>query len=493
METKNTSFNRIVKTTSIFGSSQVVNMLMGLIRTKVIAVLLGAIGVGLIGIYQNIVDMVRAFSGLGLDMGSMREIAKADSSGDSKKVTYTVSVFKRWFIGTAILGALTCILLSYPISKWAFEDTEHALPIMALAATVFFIAISTGRSVVLQGLRRISFMAKATVLESILGIFIIIPIYYFFGIDGVIPVLILNSIVVFLCVNHFYRKLKIEPINVSNKEAFKVGMSTLRLGIFIIAGNIFSTVSMFAIRTYIGREMDMESVGLFQSAWSITAVYIGLILGSTGSDTYPRLCAVADDKAQVKRLINEQLYIILIIATPIIVGMLLLPDLALSLLYTSKFSAAKSILLWQVAGSFFKVLASPVASVMLAKNKGKLYLISEAVFYITYLLISYLLISQIGIAAVGLAYMVAYIVYLAVALIIVNNISGFTWNASVMQMIVFSIVFIIVTGLLAYYAKGNTLIIGGIIIFAFSAGYSVYKLSKVFSIKDLINHILKKD
>lgn len=493
METKNTSFNRIVKTTSIFGSSQVVNILMGLIRTKAIAVLLGTAGVGLIGIYQNIVDMVRAFSGLGLNMGSVREIAKADSRGDSKKVSYTVSVFKRWFTGTAILGALTCILLSYPISKWAFADTEHALPIMSLAATVFFIAISTGRSVVLQGLRRISFMAKATVLESILGVFIIIPIYYFFGIDGVIPVLILNSIVVFLCVNHFYRKLKIEPINVSNKEAFKVGMSTLRLGIFIIAGNIFSTVSMFAIRTYIGREMDMESVGLFQSAWSITAVYIGLILGSTGSDTYPRLCAVADDKAQVKRLINEQLYIILIIATPIIVGMLLLPDLALSLLYTSKFSAAKSILLWQVAGSFFKVLASPVASVMLAKNKGTLYLISEAVFYITYLLISYLLISQIGIAAVGVAYMVAYTVYLAVALIIVNNISGFTWNASVMQMIVFSIVFIIVTGLLAYYAKGNTLIIGGIIIFAFSAGYSVYKLSKVFSIKDLINHILKKD
>ncbi|MCK9300100.1 MAG: O-antigen translocase, partial [Bacteroidales bacterium] len=60
METPESSYRQIVKSTGIFGGSQLFNMLIGVFRTKVAAALLGPLGVGLIGLYQSIIDMIRS-------------------------------------------------------------------------------------------------------------------------------------------------------------------------------------------------------------------------------------------------------------------------------------------------------------------------------------------------------------------------------------------------------------------------------------------------
>ena len=81
-------YNKIVKATSLFGGVQVVNMLCSLIRNKVIALLLGAEGVGMIGIFNSSVEMVSSLTGLGLRQSSVRDVASAHKKGEEirKKV-----------------------------------------------------------------------------------------------------------------------------------------------------------------------------------------------------------------------------------------------------------------------------------------------------------------------------------------------------------------------------------------------------------------------
>lgn len=465
---------------------------MGFVRNKVVALLLGTSGLGIIGIYQSVIDMVRAFSGLGLDMGAIRDVAQANSK-EQEEVDRTVSVFKRWFFFTAVLGAAICVIFCISLSKWAFDDDKHALPIALLSISVFLIAITAGKSVVLQGLRQIPFMAKASVCESVFGIFIIVPVYYFLGIDGVIPVLLFNALLVYCCVSFFYRRLGIKTVKVSVEETIMTGSKTLQLGIFIILGSIVNTSSMFILRAYISRDLGgLDSVGLFQSAWSIMMVYVGLILGSTGSDIYPRLCAVCNDRQEVRKLVNEQTYIILVLAIPIVVGMLLLPDFALWLLYSSKFAGAKVILLWMVIGSFFKVLASPIASIMLAKNKGIMYLLSEVVFFVVFLASAYLLSLTMGIAGIGIGFLIAYITYLIMVFVIGRKISGFGWNRNIMQMIAVAVLLFTATYYTATSLNGYMLIAAGSLLLLISIGYAISKLSKVFDITDLKSWLKKK-
>ena len=326
-------------------------------------------------------------------------------------------------------------------------------------------------------------MAKSAVWGSLIGLVITIPIYFIFGLEGIIPAFIVSGGISFLCVEFYYRKQNIEKANISNKEAFHEGLNSLKLGIYIVSAALVSTVSMFLIRTYITRTDNIEAAGLFQSAWTITNVYLALILRSMGSDFYPRLSAIASEKDKMKVLINEQSYIVLVIASPIVIGMMLFSDFALSVLYSGKFSGANTLLCWQVAGSFLKVLSWPIAFIMLVKNKGFVFFISEVTYYSVYLFSAYILYPLYGLDAAGIAYLAAYIVYLPLVYIIGRKLSDFKWTNTIISMILINLMLICITLFIVMHIPQYKYL-GGITLCA-SMLYAFFKLKKVFNLKDL--------
>lgn len=484
MSKKNESYSRILKSTGIFGGSQVITVLIGVIRTKIIAVLLGKAGVGLIGVYQSIIDMTRSITGLGIDTGGVKDIAAAANSGDEAYFIKTVSILKQWFWLTAWLGLFACIVFCMPISIWAFGDVQYSMPVAALSICIFLTTLATGRSVVMQGMRKISYMAKSAIWSSFIGLLLVIPLYYFLGTEGIIPSLIVASLVFYICSEYYYRKLKIQAVKVDNKEAFESGLKTLKLGLYIVLSGIIMTVSMFLIRTYLIATADIQTAGLFQAAWVIASVYLGLILKSMGADYFPRLCAITDQKKETGQLVNDQSYVVLIIASPIIVGMLLFSDLVLEILYSSDFKAASSLLEWFVLGTFLKVLSWPIAFILLSKNKGLLFLLSEVLFYVPFLSVSYILFPVCGLNSVGIAYVVAYVIYLLTVFLMGNRLSGFCWNRKNLLMILINSLLIIAMFYLAAYKQEYRYIIGSLL-FLLSLVYAFLNLRKVFRISDL--------
>lgn len=481
---KNSSYNQILKSTTIFGGSQAFIILAGIIRTKIIAILLGPAGVGLIGIYQSIIDMMRSGYGLGMDTAGVREIAEAKANTDDTTFGKTISRFNKWFKWTAILGFLTCVIFCYPISIWVFEDDRHAFFIAALSVCVSLAILTTGRSTILQGMRKIPELAKSNMLGSIFGLIATVPVYYTIGLDGIIPAFIITWLISFLCVEYYYRRQHFNKVEISGKEAFYSGLSTLKLGIFIVLAGLISTISMFLVRAYITREDSIDTAGLFQSAWVITNIYLGLILRSMGSDFFPRLSAIAGQKDKVKQLINEQSYIVLIIAPSFIIGMLIFSDFALSVLYSGKFTGANTLLCWQLTGTFFKVLSWPVAFIMLAKNRGLIFFISEVAYYAVYLVAGYLLYPYYGLAAAGIGYLIAYIVYLPIVLIVGHNLSEFRWDKKIIQMAFINLILICITFYIVIYISEYTYL-GTIPLLCISLLYAYLNLRKVFSISEL--------
>ena len=484
MENRNSSYNRILKSTSIFGGSQVVIILLGIIRTKIIAVLLGPVGIGIIGVFQSVIDMVRSICGLGIDTASIKDIAGANSLGDDYKLNKTVSVFNRWFRFAALFGLVVCVLLCYPISIWAFDSDEFVLPIVLLSVSVFISILTTGRSSILQGMQKISYMAQSSMLGSLLGLVVSVPLYYVWGVDGIIPAFILIYLVSFICVEFYYRKLNIKAVKISNKETFDAGMRILKFSLFIVVAGIVNTVSMFAVRAFLIHNMNESAAGLFQATWTITNVYLGLVLRSMGTDFFPRLSAIADDRYETKKLINEQTYIVLVIASPVIVGILLFSDFILSVLYSSDFSGAKTMLCWQIAGTFLKVLSWPIAFIMLAKNWGKLFLLSEVIFYGVYLAASYLFFPEYGLDAAGIGYLIAYIVYLPVVFFIGRSLSGFMWRRDIVVMFIINLVMIGAAFYISQCLTSNIMLFS-IVVLLISLVYAYINLRKVFSMNDL--------
>jgi len=486
LEKENSSYKQIVKSTSIFGGLQVTIIIIGVIRTKIIAILLGKAGVGLIGMYQNIIDLVRSISSLGIETGGIRDIAS--SADDKEKQGRTISVFRWWVLLTSCLGTGICVIFSYPISIWAFGDSSYTFPIILLSLAFFFGSISAGQTIVFQGKRMIAIMAKTSLFGNIAGFIISIVFYFLFGIKGIIPAFILGSFFLLFFTNVYYKKLKIDKYEISHSEAFKQGASNLKLGLFVVTASIVNTASMFLIRAFLNNKIDLESVGVFQSVWTITSGYLLLVLKSMTTDYFPRLCSIADNNHQMRRLVNEQTYMVLVIATPIVVAMLLFSKLALFMLYSSAFTSGEALMQWQIIGGFFKALSWPLAYVMLAKGKGPFYLLSELLFFVVYLGASYFLFPTYGLLATGIAYLIAYIVYLAVVFFFGVRLCHFRWNKDNILLGLICSLFIVIAILILIYLP-DYLIVAGITLSLITIAYSLFMLNKVFNIRDLINKI----
>ena len=77
-----TSYEQALKSTGIVGGAQFLTILITVVKTKIVALLLGPAGVGVLGLLQGIVDMIRNATGLGIHFSAVKDVAAANASAD---------------------------------------------------------------------------------------------------------------------------------------------------------------------------------------------------------------------------------------------------------------------------------------------------------------------------------------------------------------------------------------------------------------------------
>lgn len=485
MSDRNNSYQHILKSIGIFGGSQFVQITAGVARTKIIALLLGSVGFGIIGVFQNVIQIFSTIGMLGYDTGSVREIALANTSGSNERLRQIVSVVRYWFLGIALMAMTLTLLFCYPISRWAFSNTSYAIPIAFLSLSVLFGILSRGNIVVLQGLNKVGDMAKATIWGNIFAVVASVPLYFLFGLKGIVPSLILSTFIQFVVAVKYRKKLQISPTKISVSTAFRQGKKTLKFGIAIMISAVVSTLTLFMMRTLIIDRIGLSGAGFFQAVWTITNTYLLMVLSSMSADYFPRLSAVSENDAKIRESVDKQTYIVMLIVTPIITGMLVFGKYVLWILYSGEFLVAQELLNWQLLGTFFKVASWPMAFILLAKGKGRLYIFSEISFFAVYYLATYFLFPKYGLNAAGIGYLMAYGYYVAIIMIYAIFLSSYIWKDKVLQVIILSTLLVLAAFLISYFFANNAMIIG-IIIFTISIILSYFEIKKHINLKQMI-------
>lgn len=482
------SYNQIVRSTGLFGGAQIQNILIGIARNKLIAILLGTKGMGLISMYQSTMDLMKSMTSLGIDTTGVREISVA--SDNQNNLINTVSAIQKWTFILASFGGMVCILLSSNISLWAFNTADYTTHIAWLSVCLFFNILAVGELVILQGLRQITYMIKSGLIWNVSALILLTPLYYIFGTDAIVPVFILVSIITYLSTLYYRRKAGVHIIPVPFRQLWAKGKFILRIGFFIVLAAIQTQIALFVVRSVVIGRVGLEQLGLLQAAWTITNVYLTLILKSMSADFYPRLSAISFDNGKIKKLINEQVYIILIISLPVIIFLLVCSKLLLSLLYSGNFESAYTLLNWRTIGIFFKVVSWALGFVLLARGKGLMYFISDTSYSVVYLACVYLFFPLYSLDAVGIAYMIAYIYYLLVVYILLRKSFDFRWERTNITTGVICLAFILSTFYYTQYSNHHSLTIGIVCLFT-SLAYSLNKLNKVIPLKGVFERIKK--
>ena len=73
-----------VKNIGLLGGSTLINTAISMVRTKIIALLIGPTGVGLFGIYTNLVTLFEGIIGLGIKDSAIKSISQASTSDEKE-------------------------------------------------------------------------------------------------------------------------------------------------------------------------------------------------------------------------------------------------------------------------------------------------------------------------------------------------------------------------------------------------------------------------
>lgn len=414
-----------------------INILVGLLRMKVAAVLLGPAGVGLIGLFTNIVATATGVAGLGVGTVGTRQIAEAAGQGDPGRVWMVRRALFWLTLGLAMLGGLVFWLLRDVVAERVLNDASLAGELGWLSIAVVLSVAAASQNALLNGMRRIGDIARVSVGSALLSTVGAILALWWWGRGGIVAYVLAAPVASFL-LGHWYvsRLPRAAPAQARWPELSGQWRTMLQLGFAFMVAALAGTVGQLAVRTLVQRELGADALGHFQAAWAISMTYIGFVLGAMGTDYYPRLTAVIQDAAAVNRLVNEQTEVALLLAAPVLLAMLALAPWVIRLLYSAEFVEAVEVLRWQVLGDILKIVSFPLGFILLATGASKVFMVSEWLAMGLFCVLTFLLLPAIGIVATGASFFAMYLLYLAVVWALAVRRTGFVWAGNVKRQVV---------------------------------------------------------
>jgi O-antigen/teichoic acid export membrane protein len=301
-----------------------------------------------------------------------------------------------------------------------------------LALGVALTVAAGSQSALLTGTRRVGDLARISIGGGVLGTLLGVWAMWLWGGQAVVALVLTGPVLAFV-LGHFYVVRMGRPAGTRAPwpAMAKEWSGMVRLGVAFMLSGLVTLLGQLMVRAMVQRELGPEASGQFQAAWAIGMTYLGFVLGAMGTDFYPRLTAVINDKEAATRLVNEQTEVALLLCAPVLLLMLGLAPWMIQLLYTAEFEPAVEVLRWQLLGDVLKVISWPLGFVILAAGAGKTFLIAETLAIGVFVAGVWLGLTWLGVKATGVAFLAMYVAYLPIVWGLAKRRIGFSWTPAV--------------------------------------------------------------
>lgn len=402
------TYNHVLKYTGIFGGVQGLNIGMGLVRTKLIALLLGPSGMGLASLFNTTVNFVSQSTNLGVSFSAVRHISALFDQGDQAALEHFVKVVRGWSMLTALLGMLICILIGPLLSQTTFAWGNHSLHFMLLSPAVGMLAITGGETAILKGMRRLGALALVQILSVAAALIISVPVYFYFGESGIVPVIVLMTLTtMLLTIRHSFRLM---PLRLwGSRGILGEGMEMVRLGVAYTLAAVVGSASEMLIRSYLNVVGDLDMLGLYNAGYMLTITYAGMVFSAMETDYFPRLSGVHQDIVATNECVNRQMEVSLLLLSPMLAGLIIALPILIPLLFSSKFLPVVEMAQVAALAMYLKVLTMPVAYITLARGYSLKYLFLETSYYVVFVLLFIIGYEHWGLYGTGVAITLAHL------------------------------------------------------------------------------------
>ena len=409
-------FARILRSSALMGGAQIVVLAVGFMRTKVVALVFGATGIGLIGVLNTFNGNIASFAGWGLATSGVRTIAGAGESEKAEKIAAVrrLGYFLSW------TGLFATVVLFWPMTRATFSSDSYALE-MAIAGLAVPCLVASGMwSALLQAMGRVKTLAKIQIIGALGGLILGLPFIYFLGTEGVALSVFFAAVVPAIALWNAARRacppvrVPVNPADVSQ---------LLQLGGALMAVSWFAQLSAYVIRLIIVRESGLEAAGHYQAAYALAGSLPGFVFAAMSADFFPRITAAQDESAAAD-IAEKQIQAGLLLALPLLAILLTMGKLCVYLLFARTFDGTLSLLPWMIWGVFLRLLAWPLGYWLLARGSARTVVLLELFGNLLATLLPWLLLPAYGLVGAAMAFFASYALYALVLIAIARARSG---------------------------------------------------------------------
>ena len=418
MASKQGNISRMaMKAMGIFGGVQVMGILCSIVRTKLVALWIGPVGIGLFGLFNNALEMITTGTNLGIRSSSVRDISQAHESRDASLVSRMIAVVRKWSLWLGLAGALLTLSMAPLLSQMTFGDGTHIWGFVALSIAVLLQALTNGEYAVLQGTARLKRLASVTLWGTVTGLAVSIPLFYLLRERSIVPSIVAYAAAL-AAFAWWFRDREYPATPVSRSETFDMGKGFVRLGIYMTLGNFANILASYAFNAWLNINAGTEAVGFYQAGYTLINKYTGLILTALGMEYYPRLSRVAQSRIRLRAFVSQEINVSITVMAPVVALFILLRELIVWILYTPEFNVILTFVSWGMIGTVLRTLSWCLAFTILAKGDGKTYLWTEVASAVINLVLNILFYRWWGVTGLGVAFLVSYLLYTLIVAVV---------------------------------------------------------------------------
>lgn len=397
-----TSFKGLLKGASILGSARIVEFVVGLVRIKLSAMILGVSGLGVFNQANFLSQKLSAFTTLSTSEALVKQLAESSEDENARKLILSaVKGYLSIILVFMVISTLVLIIASEQITEYVFGDVRYFYAFwVCLSSLPLLIANSIPYSL-MRAFHDVASIAKVRVISSLVNILHTVPLIYYFKLEGAIVSVFLCHLVTVFLQYTFARRSYFERFDISVVAILSAEKNTkfikeiIQFSGFGVTIGIYVIISEFACRAIVVKQLGMEAIGLYSPVIMWATLFTGFLIPALTTYLFSSLCKVKNN-SEISIILNNGLRLASVALMPLLFLAIPYRDLIITFFYSSEFSAAEKYLPFHLLGVAFHVWFSVLGNSMASTGKIKQHGIFRFMFLTTDILVTYYCVMHWG-------------------------------------------------------------------------------------------------
>lgn len=397
--------------TVLFAIPNVIYQFAGILKNKILALALGAEGLGIVAMCAQSINTLVPLSTLGSQLSIVKHAAGDRNSQDTHRILLTTLIF---VLFNALILSAFLVIFRNNFSLLIFSSTNYFYAIIIIAMAIPFFSLSEILVNYLKSRRLISSISLGNSMIAVVSVSIAIPLIYYYKIKGGLLQVFTSGFIAFFVLSFFIfrkeRKIGIWDYFNKGVKFFPILKSIVSDGfVLFFVPRMLYILSLFLVRIMLVKHFGFMLNGIYEAVSLISVTIFSFFQDTVSGYFLPSICG-NDKKNENNHELNETTRFVVLMSVPVIILIgNYIGKFLITLLFSNQFQLASDFLYIRLIAEFFFLIDAVLMFNFMANSNRKI-VVSLSLFYNSCILgLAYLLPMFIGFKGYFVAYLVANI------------------------------------------------------------------------------------